>query len=234
MIHEFAPLERLDQLILTITLMIVYGIFLAYRAFRRKERLEYLAYVTAIIPFAYMWALGLDTIIAMFFLLLLWTIALVRDLIAYIREKLKSGKSDFANGTLMYLIGVGAYVLTAIILPLVPMFDMPARPDVHYLFMAFPVLVDMTNLFLVPFKLLATLNLAFIIIPLIVDIKTAAVPVKFAGNILLAVLFALPTILVVYLWLVVPGFQAGLMWVIGLLIGILYLVLLLLITRGKK
>ncbi|MHA1369749.1 MAG: hypothetical protein ACTSWN_05630 [Promethearchaeota archaeon] len=230
-----------SQLGLTIFLILVYGVFLVYKAFKRKERLEYLAYIAATFPFAYAWALGANSLISFFFLLLLWTIALCRDVITWYRGRITK-KADFANPTVLYLAGVGTYLLFTVILSVSPLhsigaLNMSERQDVHVWGGAFglPDLVGARangeNIgYLFGIELLATINLLLIVAPLLLDIKAAEQMVPFLGNLIIASIFTVPTVLIFYLWIL----QTGFLWVIGLLTGFVYLVILLLITRGKQ
>ncbi|MHA1791240.1 MAG: hypothetical protein ACTSVI_01265 [Promethearchaeota archaeon] len=229
MITQYTPFSfQIDQIILTITLIIIYLVFFFYELFKRKEHLEYLVYLAATVPFGYLWAIGLDFLTSVFFLMLLWTFALARDLVLYYVANQKN-KRDYANSVIVYGVSIGIFFLYAAILPAI-------FPDIktRYGTQSFgniiwlPVL-DLANPMLNPFRMILTLDIAIVIIPIIIDVKRADTHVSVWGNIFLSVIFTLPTLYVIYIWLLVTGF----LFVVGLLIGVLYFILLLILTRGK-
>ena len=222
---SFSP----DQIAMFLVLILIYGVFLAYQLFKRKEKLHYLAYLAATIPFAYLWVIGMDYLEAVFYLVLLWTIPLARDLVFHYTVNKKKGESDFANSILLYVVSVGILMLFAAILP--PVFpDLKTGPSTQefYAIIWLPKL-DLANPFINPFRLLLTIDIFLMIIPMIYEIKSAEKALPVFSNILLAIIFALPTIYVIYIWIL----TTEILFIIGLLIGVLYFIVLLSLTKGK-
>ncbi|MHA1680666.1 MAG: hypothetical protein ACTSUE_06645 [Promethearchaeota archaeon] len=220
------------QIVLIITLILVFFIFLFYEKFGRQERLEYLAYLAATIPFAYLWVIGMDYLGATFVLLLLWTICLARDLVASImakKDKKKDG--DFANAVILYAVAVGLYLLYAIIMPNLNL-ELKTRPGTQNFqnagFIWLPEL-DNLNPFINPFRMMVTIDLFMILIPIIAEVKSASVKVPVWANILLSIGMALPTLFLVYIWIL----DSSIIAVLGFLLGVLYFILFLYLTKGK-
>jgi len=226
----------MDQIFMILVLMLIFGIFLCYQAFKRKERLQYLAYVVATIPFGYMWAIGFDYLGAVFFLLLLWTIALIRDLVMHyvVKGKDKKKETDFANSIVLYAIGVGVFILYAAILPaMIPTLKTGPGTQEFGGMIWLPMLLEgvlpTSNPFLNPFRLMLTIDILLMILPMLYEIKVAQARVPVWPNIFLSIIFALPTIYLIYIWLLMPD----ILLVLGLFIGVLYFILLLSFTKGK-
>ena len=74
-----------------------------------------------------------------------------------------------------------------------------------------------------------TIDILLMILPMLYEIKSAQARVPVWPNILLAIIFALPTIYLIYIWILVPD----ILLVLGLFIGVLYFILLLSFTKGK-
>ncbi len=218
----------MDQIGLFLVLILIYSIFLLYQLFKRREKMQYLAYAAAIIPYAYMWTIGADYLEATFYLLILWTLPLARDLIVHY---VKSGKeTDYANSIVLYAVSLGLFFLFAAIMPaIVP--EIKARPGVQSFgdIIWLPIL-DVANPFINPFRLLLSIDIFLMIVPMIYEVKVSKERIAVLPNIFLAIIFALPTIYAMYTWVLVTD----LLFIIGLFIGVLYFILLLVLTRGKK
>ncbi len=243
MIHQT---WSIDQVSLFLILLLIFAVFLLYRLFKRRERLDSLAYVVATIPFSYIWWIGFDYLGSIFVLLTLWTIALVRDLVMNyaVKGKDKHKESDYANSILLYAVGAGVLFLMAAILP-------AFNPLIVYETITPPVVQDgvqiyggifwlpildpmvypaiFANPFLNPFRLMLTIDILVMIIPMLYEIKVTQARIPVWPVILLAIIFALPTIYLLYIWILVPD----LLLVIGLFIGVLYFIVLLGFTKGK-
>ena len=216
-----------DQIAMLLVLLLIYGIFLAYQLFKRKERLQNLAYLAAIIPFGYAWAIGMDALAAVFFLFVLWTAPLARDLA--LRYATPSGKKqvDYTNSIILYAVAAGVYFLMAAILPvLIP--DIQAGTQDFGGIVWLPRL-DPANPFLNPFRIMLTIDVVLMILPMLHEIKITQARIPVWPNIFLAIIFALPTIYIVYVWIL----STGILLILGLLVGVLYFILLLSITKGK-
>lgn len=216
-----------DQIAMTLVLLLVYALFLGYQLLKRREKLQNLAYFAAIIPFAYIWAIGTDALAALFFLVLLWTLPLARDLT--LRYATSSGKKqhDYANAIILYAVAAGVYFLACAILPvLVPTIQAGAQDFGGLIWLP---RLEATNPFLNPFRILLTVDIGLMIVPMLHEIKIAQQRIPVWPNIFLAIVFALPTIYVVYMWIL----DTGILLILGLLVGILYFIVLLSITKGK-
>jgi hypothetical protein len=235
-------LQTIDQIALFLILLLIFAVFLLYKLFKRKERLDNIVYVYAVIPWAYLWWVGFDYLGSIFVLLVLWTVALVRDLISNYatKGKDKHKDSDFANTIILYAVGAGVFFLMAAILPAFnfsivdPAVHAPAIQNFAGI-VWLPVLDPLTNPtiyanpFLNPFRLMLTVDILIMIVPMLYEIKVTQARIPVWPVIILAIIFALPTIYLLYVWILVPD----MLFVIGLFIGVLYFIVLLGFTKGK-
>ncbi|MBN2150566.1 MAG: hypothetical protein JW839_03870 [Candidatus Lokiarchaeota archaeon] len=242
MIHQSWLIERVSMFLI---LLLIWAVFLLYRLFKRKERLDSLVYVVATIPYAYLWWNGFDYLGSIFVLLMLWTVSLVRDLVMNYagKGKDKHKESDFANTILLCAIGVGVLFLMAAILPafnpliVYESLGGPVKAGVQNFggIVWLPVLDPVTNPaiytnpFLRPFQLMLTVDILAMIVPMLYEIKVTQARIPVWPVIFLAIIFALPTIYLLYIWILIPD----LLLVIGLFIGVLYFIVLLGFTKGK-
>ncbi len=231
-------LQNAEQISMFLILILIWVVFLLYKLFKRKERLDVLAYVVATIPYAYLWFVGFDYLASIFVLLLLWTITLVRDLVTNyaVKGKEKRKESDYANSILLYAVSVGVFLLMAAILPAFnPTLQGKAGTQNFGGIVWLPVLDPATypaifaNPFLNPFRLLLTVDILLMIVPMLYEIKITQARIPVWPVIFLAIIFALPTIYLLYVWILLPDF----LLVMGLFIGVLYFIVLLNFTRGK-
>jgi hypothetical protein len=222
------------QILYIIVLFIIFFLFLCYRLFKRRERLEYVAYLAALLPFAYYWFIGVEYIQAVDLLVFLWTICLFRDLVVVyrVRHDLKRDM-DFANSIIAYAVSAGFYFLFTVILPAWnPNLKTEAGAQTFFKYIVLPMLQN--NPFstgsLRIFQFLLTVDIACMIAPMFAEIKIAKQRLPVMADIFLAILFALPSIYVLYVWVLATDIIAAL----GLLIGVVYFIILLAITKGKK
>ncbi|MFX1294906.1 MAG: hypothetical protein ACFFD2_08640 [Promethearchaeota archaeon] len=216
-----------SQMIILVTLFIIYGIFLVFDLFGRNENYGYLAYVVAVIPVSYLWSMGPENVIAAFFILfVLWDITLLRDTIGVYYKKNKE-----INDILLYLVlGIIIQIIISAILP-------EANTDLQ------DNTEDFWNLFWLPnvhskifeeeslvlgFKLAASLMVLLIIIPLILDIKDEEIPLPMF--IIIIAIFILPFLYLSYIW--IPGPET--LGVLTFLFSVILFVILLIITRSGK
>jgi hypothetical protein len=226
-------LQSIDQISLVLILLLIYCVFLLYRLFKRKERLDTVVYVVATIPFAYIWWIGFDYLGSIFVLLILWTIALIRDLITNYAVKGKDNRkeSDYSNSILLFAIGAGVLFLMAAIIPAVSLEGaLKVRPGTQDFggIVWLPVL-STANPYMNPFRLMLTIDILLMIVPMLYEIKITQARIPVWPVIFLAIIFALPTIYLLYVWVLIPD----LLFVIGLFIGVLYFIVLLGFTKGK-
>jgi hypothetical protein len=226
------------NVVVLITLIIIYLVFLLFDAFKRKERLESVAYLAATLPFAFMWSTNMINYLGALFLMeLLLTFCLCRDIaIVFI---LKKKNRDYAVSIVMFGVATGVYFLFAAILPAISSVTptpIGGRPDVsNWLNIAWlPYINNLADPFLYPFRLMTTINVFLIILPFLYEVKKAETRVGIWANIILAVIFTLPTLFLVHLWSK-PIDLMGVVYVsLGFLFGVLYFIMMLMITRGRK
>ena len=222
--------------------MLVYGVFLCYKLLKRREHLEYLAYLAATIPFAYLWIAKFDYLGAIFVLVVLWTVALGRDLFDRYGPKPKDAKkseSDFAISIVLYAVAAGVFFLFSAIVPAVypSLVDSATHPDIQQWAGIFylPTIDESFNLpiranpYFTPFRFLLTVDIIIMTAPMLHEIKITNVKIPVGPNLFLAILFALPSTYAVYTWIPIPLAMIP----VGLIFGILYFVVLLSFTKGK-
>ncbi|NMC03947.1 MAG: hypothetical protein GYA24_01985, partial [Candidatus Lokiarchaeota archaeon] len=91
----------------------------------------------------------------------------------------------------------------------------------------YPAIFD--NPFLDPFRLMLTVDILMMMVPMLYEIKITQARIAVWPVIFLAIIFSLPTIYVLYVWILKPD----MLFVIGLFIGVLYFIVLLGFTKGK-
>jgi hypothetical protein len=224
-------LQYIEQISLFLILILIWVVFLLYKLFKRKERLDILAYVVATIPFAYLWWCGFDYLGSIFVLLLLWTITLLRDLTTNyaVKGKEKRKESDYANSILLYAVSVGVLFLMAAILPAFNTALKTGAGTQDFGGVVWLPLLTHENQFLPPFQLMITVDILLMIVPMLYEIKVTQARIPVWPVIFLAIIFALPTIYLLYVWILVPD----LLLVMGLFIGVIYFIVLLSFTKGK-
>ncbi|MEX2681558.1 MAG: hypothetical protein Q6373_008155 [Candidatus Sigynarchaeota archaeon] len=224
-------LQAPDQIAMILVLLLIYAVFLLYKLFKRRERLDSLVYVIATIVFAYVWWIGFDYLGSVVILLVLWTIALVRDMITNyaMKGKDKRKDSDYANSIILYAVGVGVLFLMGAILPAFNG-DLRTRPlTQNFGGIVWLPLLDRSNPMLPPFQLMITVDILMMILPMLYEIKITQARIPVWPVIFLAIIFALPTIYMIYVWVL----MSDLLFVMGLFIGVLYFIILLGFTKGK-
>jgi hypothetical protein len=241
MLLQDAQTYLIIQISIFLALMLVYGVFLCYKLLKRKEHLEYLAYLAATIPFAYLWMAGFDYLGAILVLVVLWTVALGRDLIDRYGPKPKEGRkneADFAVSIGLYAAAAGVFFLFSAIVPLAnkALVETVTHPDIQQWFVFYLPTIDeyfnlpiRANPFFTPFRFLLTVDIIMMTIPMLHEIKISNVKTPVGPNLFLAILFALPSTYAVYTWVAIPLAMVP----VGLIFGILYFVALLSFTKGK-
>lgn len=231
------------QILIFLALLFVYGVFLCYKLFKRKERLEYLAYLVATFPFTYLWMSGVDYLTSIFILIVLWTVCLGRDLWAcYGIEAVKQKKkdTDIVNSILMYAASAGLFFLFAAIVPYLnpDLVNHATHPDIqHWENIIYLPIIDRyvnpditANKIYIPFTLFLAVDIFMMIIPMLHEIKITNAKIAAGPNIILAVCFALPTTYVFYTWIAIPLAMVP----VGLILGVIYFIILLSYTKGKE
>ncbi|MFX0175231.1 MAG: hypothetical protein ACFE85_03260 [Candidatus Hodarchaeota archaeon] len=218
----------INTIIFFVTFLIIYGIFLIFDAFKRNEKYGYFAYIIALLPINFLWILYYtDPLVTYLVLFILWTLCLLRDLWGVHKEKKQ------INEIVLYLVlAIIIQLILAAILPeSIPNLK---TNNTQWLFFWLPDLYTTTwgielwvNLnVLIAFRIMASLLIFFVIIPLIVDIRGEDVPLPLF--IIIIALFIPPFLYLSYVWL--PQATG----VLTFLMCVILFVCLLIITRSGK
>jgi len=217
----------INAIIILVTLFVIYAVFLFFDLFKRNENYGYLAYIVALVPINFLWFLGFDVLGIYLVLFILWCICLIRDLWG-----VKSQKKEI-NQIVLYL--VLALVIQIILTAILPVTNIALQTNTDlFWYFYLPDIYDANfnpeswvNLnILVAFRIVATMLVALVIIPLLVDIKGEEVPVPIF--IIIIGLFIIPFLYLGWIWL--PGGMA----VLTFLFSVILFIVLLLITRSGK
>lgn len=220
-------LFEINAIIILVTLFVIYGVFLFFDLFKRNESYGYLAYIVALVPINYLWFLGFDILGVYLIAFILWCICLIRDLWGVASEKKE------INQIVLYL--VLAIIIQLILSAILPVTNpiLQANTELFWYFYL-PDIYDASfnpeswvNLnILTAFRIVATLLVALVIVPLLVDIKGEEVPVPVF--IIIIGLFIIPFLYLGWIWL-----PSG-MGVLTFLFSVILFIVLLLITRSGK
>lgn len=222
----------INSIIILITLLVIYGVFLFFDLFQRNENYGYLAYIVAVIPANYFWYIVYETDALAVYLVLfiLWDIVLLRDTIGIFLHKNKE-----INDMVLYLfLGIIIQIIVAAILPeAADELQDPGQLD-RFLYFWFPDIYTgswdiepwVNTTILTGFRIAATLLVLLVIIPLILDIKDEEVPLPMF--IIIIAIFILPFLYLSYIWAPVA------MGVVTFLLSVILFIVLLIITRSGK
>jgi hypothetical protein len=217
----------LNAIIILVTLFVIYGVFLFFDLFKRNENYGYFAYIVALVPINFLWFLGFDVLGIYLVLFILWCICLLRDLWG-----VKSEKKEINQIVLFLVLALIIQLILSAILPVTNV-GLQTNTELFWYFYL-PDIYDANfnteswvNLnILTAFRIVATLLVALVIVPLLVDIKGEEVPVPVF--IIIIGLFIIPFLYLGWIWL--PG---G-MGVLTFLFSVVLFVILLIITRSGK
>jgi hypothetical protein len=219
----------INSIIITGTLFVIFGVFLFFDLFKRNERYGYFAYIAALIPINFLWFLQFDVLGVYLILFILWNLCLFRDLFGVAREK----EPKEINDIVLYLaLGLIIQTILTAILPIsIPMMQTNTTP---YWFFYFPDIYTSTYgielwvnfQMLLAFRILATILIGLIIVPLLIDLRDEEVPLPVF--IIIIGLFILPFLYLSYIWL------PEAMGVLTFLMSVLLFITLLLITKSGK
>lgn len=213
----------LTTIIVLATLGLIYIVFLFFDIFGREERYRYLAYIVALIPVNYIWAMDLfapNTIMMTYLILfVLWIFCLIRD-IFFVYRKTKEYDDIF----LFFILAVIIQIIVSGVMPelYTPLKGLERTIQVLYFYLPYIFESDYT----IYFQVLVTVLGLFLIVPMLLDIKNE--PVPFPWIVILTLIFIAPILLFSFIWWP-EGF-----WVLGLLLSVLLFILLLAITRSGK
>jgi len=214
-----------SAVIVLTTFFVIFAIFLGFDLFKRNEKYGYLAYIVAVIPVNIYWGLGYDVLFAYIILFALWIVTLLRDTIAVYLKRDKE-----INEILLYLtLGILIQLIASAILPEMnsELTDYTEKvgyfwlPNVHSALFREGVVLG--------FKLVATLMIILIIVPLILDIKDeeAPLPILFV----FVAIFILPFLYLDFIWIGATDTPVGLL---TFLFSVILFIILLLITKSGR
>ena len=219
----------INSIIITGTLFAIFGVFLFFDIFNRNERYGYLAYIFALLPINVLWFLQIDVLMVYLILFILWNLCLLRDLFGVARKN----EPKEINDIVLYLVlGIIIQTILTAILPV----SIPSMQNytIPYWFFYFPDIytstfgietwVNLTILF--TFRVLATVLIGLVIVPLLVDLRDEEVPLP--AFVIIIGLFILPFLYLSYVWL------PEAMGVLTFLMSVILFVILLIITRSGK
>ncbi|MFW9950812.1 MAG: hypothetical protein ACFFKA_11900 [Candidatus Thorarchaeota archaeon] len=220
----------INAIIITGTLFVIFGVFLFFDLFKRNERYGYLAYIVALIPVDFLWFLQFDVLGVYLILFILWNLCLLRDLFGVARKK----DPKEINDIVLYLaLGIIIQTILTAILPVsIPTMQTNTTP---YWFFYFPDIYNISsgteswfpNLqILFGFRILATILIGLVIVPLLVDLRDEEVPLPVF--IIIIGLFIFPFLYLSYIWL------PEAMGVLTFLMSVILFIILLIITRSGK
>ena len=209
------------SIIILITLCIIFVVFLIFDLFERNEKAGYLAYIVALVPVNYFWGIEGDPLLVYIILLSLWIITLLRDTIGVYLDKNKD-----INEILLYLFL--AIIIQLIITAIMPEVNEDLQlttekimyfwvPNVHS-----AIFVDSLAL---AFKIVATVFILLIVVPLIIDVKDEEAPLPIV--IIFVAIFIIPFLYLSYIW--VPD----IMGVLTFLFSVILFIILLMITKKE-
>jgi len=213
--------DDISAIIILITLFIIYAIFLVFDLFGRNEKYSYLSYIVALIPVNYYWGMGGDPVFTYIILFLLWIASILRDTISVFRKKEKE-----INEILLYLaLGILIQLIISAIIPETNP-DLQALPTQKFWFFWLPNIHLAEATIALGFKILATILIALIVIPLILDVKDEEIPLPIV--IVFVAIFIIPFLYLGYIW--IPKAFG----VLTFLFSVILFIILLLLTRSGQ
>lgn len=221
------------SIVLLVSFFIIFGLFLFFDLFKRKEKYSYFAYVIVVLPVNYLWYLtsvsgsvfeNIDVLMVYLVLFILLDICLLRDLF-FVYRKTK----EFDDIVLFLLLGLLVQlVITAILPESNPVLQADTEkllffwmPNVH------SQVVIWNSIVRTAFQLSATLMIVLAIVPMILDIKDEELPLP--ALVIITLVFILPFIFLSFIWL--PAATGVLTFLMCL---ILFIVLLMITKSGQE
>ncbi|MBN1800425.1 MAG: hypothetical protein JW891_02910 [Candidatus Lokiarchaeota archaeon] len=218
----------ITSIILFITFLVLFGVFLCFDLLERNEKYGYFAYIMVLVPVNYLWYLttvpesifyGVDSLTVFLVLFILIDICLARDFLFVYRET-----KDFDDIILFLILGLIIQVIITGILPnsvgalktdtmQVGFFYVPNVHDP-----TFPLGLQ------IAFQLVATIMVLLAIAPMILDIKDEEISLPVI--VLITVIFFLPFLYLGFIWADIEA-----MWVTAVLLCVVLFIFLLFITK---
>ncbi len=229
----------IQEWVLLIAFLLIYGIFLAYDIFKRsgEEKYGYYAYILAVLPANYLWyiivkggLLSFGYTGAMAVLVGLWILLVVRDI--FIKDKEK-GIKDADDVALMLVISVIVNAIASAVVPEIPDGDFMKQGAQNYWgYFYRPQLnhAALDSLTVLSYRILLTILVFLVLIPILLDLK--GTKANIVALIVLTLIFMAPLGYLVFIWSG-PSPNVGMMVVWMFLGAIIFFMLLLGITRGK-
>ncbi|MFX1364054.1 MAG: hypothetical protein ACFFCE_14880 [Promethearchaeota archaeon] len=212
--------DDITSIIILATLGVIFAVFLVFDLFERNEKYGYFAYAVALLPVNYFWGAGGDPLIAYIILFVLWIITLLRDTIG-----LQLKKNKDINEILMYLfLAIIIQLIVSAIMPEVNEDLKDNTEQILYFWLPNVHSAIFENSIALVFKLVATLLVFLIIIPLIIDIKDEEAPLPII--IIFVAIFIIPFLYLSFIW--VPE----MMGVLTFMFSVILFIILLIITRS--
>lgn len=214
----------LNTIIVLVTFFIIFAVFLFFDIFQRNERYRYLAYIVALLPINYMWILEFDIILIYSVLFGLWILCILRDMILVYRKT-----KEYDDIFLFFILAVIIQFVLASVIPnvLSDLKILPNTINVWGLFWLPDIYSIVANEdYVLIFRVLLTVLIAFIMGPLLLDIKGEDIP--FPVLLVIVAIFIIPFLLLSYIWVssAVP--------VLTFLFCVVLFVILLIITKSGK
>jgi len=217
-------ISNLNTIIVLVTFFIIFAVFLFFDIFQRNERYRYLAYIVALLPINYMWILEFDIILIYSILFGLWILCILRDMILVYRKT-----KEYDDIFLFFILAVIIQFVLASVIPSV-LSDLKTHPNTINVWGLF-WLPDIYSIvanedYILVFRVLLTVLIAFIMGPLLLDIKGENIP--FPVLLVIVAIFIIPFLLLSYIWVssAVP--------VLTFLFCVVLFVILLIITKSGK
>ncbi|MFW9989739.1 MAG: hypothetical protein ACFFC3_13885 [Candidatus Odinarchaeota archaeon] len=212
----------ITSIVIIATLGVIFVVFLLFDLFERNEKYGYLAYVVALLPVNFYWGVSGDPLIAYIILFVLWIITLLRDTIG-----MQIDKNKDINEILMYLFL--AIIIQLIVSAIMPEVNEDLRSNTEkLLYFWLPnihsAIFETSSALVLIFKLVATLLVFLIIIPLIIDIKDEEAPLPII--IIFVAIFIIPFLYLSFIW------APNMMGVLTFLFSVILFIILLIITRS--
>ena len=199
-------------------------ILLVFVLFGRNEKYGYLDYIMAVIPVNYFWAIGGDPVFAYILLFILWIVTILRDTIGVYLKKDKE-----INEILMYLaLGILIQLIISAIIPETNT-SLQQLPTQKFWFFWLPNVHLAEETIALVFKIVATILISLVIVPLILDVKDEEIPLPIV--IVFVAIFVVPFLYLDYVWIGGTGTPVGLL---TFLFSVMLFIIMLLITRSGK
>ncbi|TXT65826.1 MAG: conserved membrane protein of unknown function [Promethearchaeota archaeon] len=221
-----------NGLIVLITFMLLYGVFLFFDIFKRNERYRYLAYLVALLPVNFIWGVELfgntSIIYTYIILFILWVFCLMRDMILIYRKS-----KEYDDIFSFFIMAVVLQIILSALLPEILPGLKPSEPPfnnftVKFWYFYTPDIFDpaLSGSLALAFRLLVTVLAIFIIAPLLLDIKNEALPLPVL--VVITLIFIVPIMLLSFIW-------AADAWpVLTLLFSVIFFIGLLMITKSGR